>query len=220
VGKSKRQPHRPQGELDALTDLVEKHLAWWRDEADEFNAKLEGLAIQAIAARRDRVRRIHDAAAQSGIPIAAGGAGAKTYITDTIKRKPSPVAPARLGTPMPLEPELANSVYEHILSVLRDACLQMERTPASYTTLHEEARRDVLLTTLNSHYRAVTGEAFNYQGKTDILVRVEDANVFVCECKFWDGSKLFAEACGVRYTRFAKGQGRHGLGEVQVRDLS
>jgi hypothetical protein len=38
-----------------------------------------------------------------------------------------------------------------------------------------------------------TGETFNYQGKTDILIREENRNVFIAECKFWKGEKQFLE---------------------------
>ena len=32
---------------------------------------------------------------------------------------------------------------------------------------------------------------FNFQGKTDILIRIEGRNVFIAECKFWKGEKSF-----------------------------
>lgn len=38
------------------------------------------------------------------------------------------------------------------------------------------------------------GELFNGDGKTDILVRVEDRNAFIGECKFWTGQKGFGDA--------------------------
>jgi len=42
---------------------------------------------------------------------------------------------------------------------------------------------------LNGQYDGqATGETFNYEGKTDILIRSGDRNIFVAECKFWDGS--------------------------------
>lgn len=37
------------------------------------------------------------------------------------------------------------------------------------------------------------GEVFNYQGKTDILIRVEDRNVFIGECKTWGGPKAITD---------------------------
>ena len=38
-----------------------------------------------------------------------------------------------------------------------------------------------------------TGETFNYQGKTDILVRSEGRNIFIAECKFWSGPKMLTD---------------------------
>jgi hypothetical protein len=35
---------------------------------------------------------------------------------------------------------------------------------------------------------------FNRGGKTDILIRVEDANVFIGECKIWKGPKTIPDA--------------------------
>lgn len=43
---------------------------------------------------------------------------------------------------------------------------------------------------LNGHYEgAASGETFNYEGKTDILIRVDGKNIFIAECKFWGGPK-------------------------------
>ena len=39
-----------------------------------------------------------------------------------------------------------------------------------------------------------TGETFNGAGKTDILIRSGDRNIFIAECKFWDGPKSLREA--------------------------
>ncbi len=38
-----------------------------------------------------------------------------------------------------------------------------------------------------------TGETFNCNGKTDILIRVNDKNIFIGECKFWKGEKKYIE---------------------------
>ena len=46
---------------------------------------------------------------------------------------------------------------------------------------------------LSPHFQSVTGETFNKIGKTDILIRYKNANVFVAECKFWKGIKAFYE---------------------------
>jgi hypothetical protein len=73
--------------------------------------------------------------------------------------------------------------------------LVIERNPSSFAVLDEEAIRDHFLLQLNGHYEgSAPGETFNASGKTDILIRVENKNVFIAECKFWRGPKAFDEA--------------------------
>jgi hypothetical protein len=48
---------------------------------------------------------------------------------------------------------------------------------------------------LNGQFEGrATGETFNMTGKTDILLREGDRNVFIAECKFWKGPKAFGAA--------------------------
>ena len=75
--------------------------------------------------------------------------------------------------------------------VIYDAGVAMERHPSVYSGKDEEALRDHFLTILSSHFHGTTGETFNKKGKTDILIRQENQNVFVAECKFWSGIKAF-----------------------------
>ena len=59
------------------------------------------------------------------------------------------------------------------------------------------------LVTLNGQYEGkATGETFNYLGKTDILIRDGNSNLFIAECKFWDGPKVLYETVDqiLRYT--------------------
>jgi len=58
----------------------------------------------------------------------------------------------------------------------------------------EEGLRTHFLVQLNGQYEGrATGVTFNFQGKTDILIREEERNVFIAECKFWHGEKQFLE---------------------------
>lgn len=53
---------------------------------------------------------------------------------------------------------------------------------------------------LNGHYEVQgVAEAFNHTGKTDILLPYEGRNVFIAECKFWGGPKLFTETIDSDY---------------------
>ena len=85
--------------------------------------------------------------------------------------------------------------YEYILSVLSSTAMFMERSPNTFKGMNEESVRDLFLALLNGHYEGqATGETFNYTGKTDILIRTEDRNIFIAECKFWSGPKGLTEA--------------------------
>src|SRR5262249_10958172 len=81
------------------------------------------------------------------------------------------------------------------LKVMGDMALMMERSPRTFAKLEEEEIRDHFLLQLNGHYEgSATGETFNAAGKTDILVREGNRNLFIGECKIWHGSNKFAEA--------------------------
>ncbi|MBC7894618.1 MAG: hypothetical protein H7066_04345, partial [Cytophagaceae bacterium] len=57
------------------------------------------------------------------------------------------------------------------------------------------AIRDHFLVQLNGQYQGgATGETFNYEGKTDILIRDGDRNVFIAECKIWKGETELLKA--------------------------
>jgi hypothetical protein len=70
----------------------------------------------------------------------------------------------------------------------------MELSPAAFATIDEESLRSHFLVQLNGHYEGgATGETFNYEGKTDILIRVDGKNIFIAECKYWDGPKKLTD---------------------------
>jgi hypothetical protein len=50
----------------------------------------------------------------------------------------------------------------------------MEQSPHAFATMHEEDLRTYFLVQLNAQYEGqATGETFNFQGKTDILIHTE-----------------------------------------------
>src|SRR5262245_59047525 len=78
---------------------------------------------------------------------------------------------------------------------MRSMALVIERNPAAFASLDEEAIHTHFLLQLNGHYEGgATGETFNTSGKTDILIRVENRNIFIAECKLRRGPKTFNEA--------------------------
>jgi hypothetical protein len=183
------------GQARQLANVIEQWLGWARSQIATYNAGLEQQARAAIANRRQRVEAHQQHVASTGLPVGPPKDRTKTYIADVLVRRPAPVLPDLPESQgIPLEPVLADDVYEHILSVIRGQLVGMERSPTAYENMGEEARRVVVLDALNTHYRGkATAEAFNFQGRTDILIRHDNQNLFIAECKFWTGPKGFAD---------------------------
>jgi hypothetical protein len=187
-------------DLDAAVEKwlenVERHLAYWQQDARGMRDRLYSVALECIRTRQEHLRRVLEASASSKIPIATQSGG-KTYFPKAITRKPGRPRASRRPTkesPIPLVPALVIDDYEEAISALRRGCRQMEKTPGTFLKLDEQERRNVLLTVLNDGFIGVAGEAFNHTGKTDILVPYEDGYLFVGECKNWDGKEDFVDA--------------------------
>jgi len=178
-----------------LASTVEQWLGWARSQIGAYNASLEAEARSAIVHRRESITSHQAHIAATGLPVGPPGASDRTYIADAVVRRPAPVLPnLPESQSIPLEPVLANEVYEHILGVVRDQLVGMERSPKAYAGMGEEARRTVLVDALNTHYRGkAAAEAFNFHGKTDILIRHDNQNLFIAECKYWSGAKGFTD---------------------------
>ncbi|HST38517.1 MAG TPA: hypothetical protein VLK58_03370 [Conexibacter sp.] len=179
---------------DALIETIERHLGWQQADIEAHNRELPGFARQVIGTRRQRVLADHEHLDGLGIPVRRSATAPKTYAARGIARRPSPMPPQKRALcSTPLEPTLVGEFYTHILGVVSAMARGMERTPGDYARWDEEQLRDALLVLLNTHYEGqATGETFNKSGKTDILIRVEDRNVFVAECKWWSGPAAFA----------------------------
>jgi hypothetical protein len=116
-----------------------------------------------------------------------------TY-TVPVKKRVAKIDQIKVEGAFKPEPALSHSDYEEILRIMKNMALVMERSPRAFVDMEEEALRWHFLVQLNGAYEGqATGETFNFQGKTDVLIRVDGRNVFIAECKFWRGEKSFLE---------------------------
>lgn len=91
-------------------------------------------------------------------------------------------------------PTLASTTYMKILSTINDVGKGFERSPRLFIDREEEQLRDYLLFFLEMNFEgSATGETFNNEGRTDILLRHEGANVFIAECALWGGKAKFKD---------------------------
>lgn len=181
-------------ELDGTIVSIEKYLNYQRASADPFNASLPSLVEGLLTDRKNRLLKDRQTVASLGFPLRERPDAAKTYAAPEVRRKVQPVLPAApKGTYHP-EPVLDEANYKHILSVIENMTHVMERSPTAFREMGEEDLRQHFLVQLNGHFEgSATGETFNAAGKTDILIRAEDRNIFIGECKFWRGEKAFID---------------------------
>ena len=178
-------------DLETLKDYLE----WVEEDITPFNASLFKKVSESIRGRRDKLLKDRKLAEQTGFALRRREGAPTTYIAPQVRRTVTPQLPAMSSVPHQLEPTLGTDEYEHILSVISNMVAVMERSPKTFKDMDEEGLRQHFLVQLNGQYEGqATGETFNGEGKTDILIRVENKNIFIAECKFWHGAKTFTEA--------------------------
>lgn len=187
-------PDSVKRELDSTLKDIEQYLTWQRSSADTFNAGLASSARSSIEGRKTKLLNDRNLVASLGFPIKPRSDSPPTYTAPQVRRKLPPV-PVASSEPFKPEPVLADANYKHILDVIDNMTVVMERSPTAFAEMSEEHIRQHYLVQLNGHFEgAATGETFNHEGKTDILIRVDGRNIFIAECKFWRGEKQLIEA--------------------------
>lgn len=156
-------------EVNSFVGTVQHWLGFAQVDIASFNGALGQTARQTIIGRQTRIRERDEHLAASSIPVGRPTLQGKTYIAEAIIRRPAPklASSATNGVQVALEPVLEDKIFEHILWVVRMQAVQMEQSPKTYVQMDEEARRDLFVATLNTHYEGRgTAEAFNVSGKT------------------------------------------------------
>lgn len=180
--------------FDEQLDRVEQHLSWARPDIEKHNSRLRTDVMSSLARRREKLLADRSLEAGLGFPVRQRPDAAK-YSVPAARRKIAAVKRPEASGPFRPEPFLPERQYEEALAVLRNARNALERSPSMTASLSEEKIRDLLLTFLNAQFEgAAAGEVFNGVGKTDILIRAEDRNVFIAECKIWRGPKTIRDA--------------------------
>jgi hypothetical protein len=172
---------------------IKNHLSWLQEPVAPYNRQLEELVRSHVRQRKDRLLKDADMADRIGLPIKKREGAPITYAVPVTRRVPKIEEIKVKGTFKP-EHVLEMTDYEEILRIMKNMTQVMERSPHEFAGMGEETLRSHFLVQLNGAYEGqATGETFNFEGKTDILIRVNGKNVFIAECKFWTGVKAFLE---------------------------
>ena len=167
---------------------LKENLGWIASDVERFNSTIRQNVNDQIDQRRDKLLQDRKIVASLGFPLRRRSGVPSTYAVPEVKRRIVPKLPSVSSDPSEPDPTLAMNVYEHILSVIWNMVMVMERSPTAFKDMGEEHLRQHFLVQLNGQYEGqATGETFNYEGRTDILVRARGRNIFIAECKFWRG---------------------------------
>jgi hypothetical protein len=176
-------------EYQCTVASIKRHLASLSQSAAEFNKQLEGSVASQLKARKDRLLADAGMTPAIGLPHKRREGTPLTYSVPVARRVPKIELLKPTGAFKP-EPALANADYDEILRIVQKMVQVMELSPHVFHNMGEEDLRSHFLVQLNGAFKGhATGETFNFQGKTDILIRFEGKNVFIAECKFWKGEK-------------------------------
>ena len=176
--------------LEKVIRDIDFHLDQIKRAAETHNAALAEMIRPLIRARKRRILERRQMVSAIGLPVKRRDGALPTYTVPDIRRRPEIKPPAVREKAFVPEPTLVESEYENILSIMRSMVRVMEASPHAFASLKEEDLRQHFLMQLNGQYQGrATGETFNYEGKTDILIREGDRNVFIAECKFWKGKE-------------------------------
>jgi hypothetical protein len=193
---SARPQDLPTPHFQRNVELIKKYRGGSRLIPPHTTPRCLGVLAESLRSVGSDCFFYRDRAAQLGYPIRRRADAPDTYRVPTVPKRPvRPPAPASKPAGWQPKPAMAIEVYEDVLRVVTNMVEVIERSPATFRTLDEEALRDHFLVQLNGQYDGgASGETFNHQGKTDILLRVDGRVIFVAECKFWDGPKSILKA--------------------------
>lgn len=167
---------------------VQQYLGFVRENTDQFNAALANQVRKIIEDRRAKLLKDQGLTASLGFPIRKRNGTTHTYSVPVARKKLAVQLPRATTEPFKPEPTLEAQAYEEILGTISNMALVLERSPKAFEGMGEEDLRMQFLVALNGQFEGkASGETFNYEGKTDILIRVEGRNIFIAECKFWTG---------------------------------
>ncbi|OLO99190.1 hypothetical protein BVU76_27000 [Mycolicibacterium porcinum] len=185
-----------KGAFDSQIANIQQYLGWSRRQIELHNQGLRSELRGMVERRREQLLATRNLQADIGFPVRRRK-DADTYAAPISRKSVRSRPPRSSGARAAFKPEptMRDGDYQSALRVLRNQRNALERSPSVVAKLDEEEIRDILLVGLNAQFEGdAGGELFNGAGKTDILIRVDDRNIFIGECKVWSGPKTMDDA--------------------------
>jgi len=178
--------------VERANDLISAHR---REVAD--------VLAPVVEVRRRHAELFRETAASLSVPLSIDSNPAPIPVSQTATNMQRIDASREDGA---LDWRLEEQIAEDVIGTIRAFANALERMPSTANQLlsvNEESVRDVLLFALNANYKgAAVAEAFSGYGKTDVLLRWQDRDAFIGECKIWNGSARLGEAVSQLLERY------------------
>lgn len=180
--------------FDEQIAKIEEQLEWSRRQIELHNRKIRDDVPDMVAKRREQLLATRSLQAGIGYPVRRRP-DSDNYAVPAIRATIGPQRRSGAEDRFKPEPAISDQDYRAALHIIRDQRNALVRTPSLTAKVKEEQIRDLLLVGLNAHFEAEAGgELFDAERRTDIVIRVEDRNLFVAECRIWSGPKTMDDA--------------------------
>lgn len=162
----------------------------------EYNKSITSIVRQHLEKRIEKLKKDEELKAKLTFPLKVRHDLQATYVSPAIRKKiqVERPKPSTQNVNIAPEPAISDDDYNEILKICHSMTMVMEKSPHAFSLMGEEDIRQHFLVQLNGKYEGnASGETFNFEGKTDILVKDNNRNIFIGECKFWKGPKTIQE---------------------------
>lgn len=183
-------------EYESAKDSCIKMLGYLEKDVRAYNKSLPQTARDYFISRKEKIKRENSFIANLGVPTSSQVKNPKTYAVPTVTPRFVPPKAKSTKQVEAISPIMDMVKYEQILEALQTVGQMYEKLPQVTYGMDEEKLRDLFLTQIQTSFKkeSATGEAFNKNGKTDIMVKHGNGILFIAECKFWKGKHVFLDA--------------------------
>jgi len=182
-------PEQIEKKINRETELIKTYAGWLNNNINSFNSSIDSIIDNGLSARRKKLSL--DDAILGQLGVKKETAPLRGFVKP---EKKLDLKILKEDKEKEIEPSLEIETYNEIIQLVNSLGINLERSSERLRELDEESLRDTILMALNSVYRGMaSAEAFNKEGKTDILIKYQDKNIFIAECKIWRGDAYFTE---------------------------
>lgn len=172
-----------------LSDF-ETYIGYSKMQVDAYNRQLPGQITNIIENRKAALKKEKEELDKANLPPLRKPKGTSNVLP--IKIRPPLVTKIKVEQTSN-DPVLSIEALDSIIRMIQNIGEMMEQSGGTYNQMEEESLRDVILTSLANTGLSVSGETFNRNGKTDIMIKHGIKNIFIAECKKWKGPEYFKE---------------------------